>query len=88
MEAIGVLEQREAAAEAERDQMGVAANDADAIFNSAFDWVGGNPDGDVVLVEFMDYRCGFCRRAHPEVADLDRAGRQHPLRREGISDPG
>jgi protein-disulfide isomerase len=42
----------------------------DAIFNSAFDWVGGNPDGDVVLVEFMDYRCGFCRRAHPEVEDL------------------
>jgi protein-disulfide isomerase len=69
MEAIGVLEQRQAAAEAERDQMGVVANE-DALFNSAFDWVGGNPDGDVVLVEFMDYRCGFCRRAHPEVADL------------------
>ena len=63
------LAQRQAAAEAERDQMGVAANDA-ALFNSAFDWVGGNPEGDIVLVEFMDYRCGFCRRAHPEVADL------------------
>jgi protein-disulfide isomerase len=49
--------------------MAVAAN-SDALFNSAFDWVGGNPDGDVVLVEFMDYRCGYCRRAHPEVADL------------------
>lgn len=69
MEAIGVLEQRQAAADAERDTMSVAAN-SDALFNSAFDWVGGNPDGDVVLVEFMDYRCGYCRRAHPEVADL------------------
>ncbi len=69
MEAIGVLEERQAAAEAERDSMGVAAND-DALFNSAFDWVGGNPEGDVVLVEFMDYRCGFCRRAHPEVTEL------------------
>ncbi len=69
MEAIGVLEQRQAAAEAERDEMAVAAN-ADAIYDSAFDWVGGNPEGDVVLVEFMDYRCSFCRRAHPEVADL------------------
>jgi protein-disulfide isomerase len=69
MEAIGVLEQRQAAADAERDTMAVAAN-SDALFNSAFDWVGGNPDGDVVLVEFMDYRCGYCRRAHPEVADL------------------
>lgn len=69
MEAIGVLEERQAAAEAERDTMGVAAN-GDALFNSAFDWVGGNPEGDVVLVEFMDYRCSFCRRAHPEVTDL------------------
>jgi protein-disulfide isomerase len=69
MEAIAVLEQRQAAAEAERDSMGVAANE-DAIFNSAFDWVGGNPEGDVVLVEFMDYRCSFCRRANPEVEAL------------------
>jgi len=69
MEAIGVLEERQAAADAERDVMSIAANE-DALFNSAFDWVGGNPDGDIVVVEFFDYRCGFCRRAHPEVADL------------------
>jgi protein-disulfide isomerase len=69
MEAIAVLEQRQAAAEGERDAMAVAAN-ADGIFNSAFDWEGGNPEGDVVMVEFMDYRCSFCRRAHPEVEDL------------------
>jgi len=24
---------------------------------------GGNPDGDVTIVEFFDYECGFCRRA-------------------------
>jgi protein-disulfide isomerase len=69
MEAIAVLEERETAAQSERDEMTIAAN-ADALFRSAFDWVGGNPEGDLVLVEFMDYRCGFCRRAHPEVADL------------------
>lgn len=28
----------------------------------------GNPQGDVVLVEFSDYNCGFCRKAAPEVA--------------------
>lgn len=69
MEAIAVLEQRQSQAEVERDGMMVAAN-MDALFNSAFDVSFGNPDADVVIVEFMDYRCGYCRRAHPEVADL------------------
>ena len=22
------------------------------------------------MVEFLDYQCGFCRRAHPEIAEL------------------
>jgi len=69
MEAIGVLEERQLAAEGERDEMMVAAN-ADALFSSAFDVVLGNPEGAITIVEFMDYRCGYCRRAHPEVADL------------------
>ena len=33
-------------------------------------WVGGNPEGDITIVEFLDYRCGFCRRAFPEVEEL------------------
>ena len=69
MEAIAVLESRSAEAEVENDARAVAAN-ADALFGSAFDVVLGNPEGDVTVVEFMDYRCGFCRRAHPEVMDL------------------
>jgi len=69
MEAIGVLEQRQAEAEAEMAVMAVADN-AEALFASEFDWTTGNPDGDVVVVEFIDYRCGFCRRAHPEVNAL------------------
>lgn len=32
----------------------------------------GNPDGDVTIVEFFDYRCGFCRRHFPEVMRLVR----------------
>lgn len=30
----------------------------------------GNPDGDVTVVEFFDYRCGFCKRAHPTMTEL------------------
>ncbi len=69
MEAIAVLEGRSAEAEVRRDAAAVAAN-SDALFGSDFDVVLGNPDGDVTVVEFMDYRCGYCRRAHPEVMDL------------------
>lgn len=32
--------------------------------------VGGNPDGDVTVAEFFDYRCGVCRRVHPIVGKL------------------
>ena len=37
--------------------------DRDRIFASERDVVLGNPDGDVTIVEFFDYNCGFCRRA-------------------------
>lgn len=30
----------------------------------------GNPSGDVTLVEFIDYQCGFCKRAHPMIKEL------------------
>lgn len=32
--------------------------------------VMGNPDGDIVLVEFYDYNCPFCRRAAPVLYEL------------------
>ena len=30
----------------------------------------GNPEGDVTLIEFYDYNCGFCRRSLNDVIDL------------------
>jgi protein-disulfide isomerase len=69
MEAIAVLEDRQAQEQAQGDQQ-IVADNADALFASPGDWVGGNPDGDITIVEFMDYRCGFCKRAYPEVKEL------------------
>ena len=69
MEAVAVLEERQSAGQAEADADLVRAN-ADAIFDDGHSWVGGNPDGDVTMVEFMDYRCGYCRRAAGEVESL------------------
>lgn len=69
MEAFGVLEERR---EQEAANLDVAMLDQnrDAIFNDGHSFVGGNPDGDVTIVEFLDYRCGFCKRAFPAVKEL------------------
>ncbi|MDA0963388.1 MAG: DsbA family protein [Proteobacteria bacterium] len=69
MEAVQVLEGRQADMQAQTDRDVIAAN-AEIIFEDGYSWVGGNPDGDITIVEFMDYRCGFCRRAVPEVDKL------------------
>lgn len=68
-EAVAAFEQRNATAQADMDRAVLEAN-ADALFNDGHSWVGGNPDGDITLVEFLDYRCGFCKRAYDEVAAL------------------
>ena len=69
MEAVAVLEQREAEAKASEDQTLIKLN-AEELFNDPNSWVGGNPDGDITMVEFVDFRCGYCRKAHDEVAEL------------------
>ena len=35
----------------------------DEIVNDPASPVAGNPDGDVTVVEFFDYRCGYCKRS-------------------------
>lgn len=69
MEALDVLEARQAEESRIRDVEMVAAN-TDGLFHSPTSFVGGNPDGDFTIVEFLDYRCGYCKRAHPEVNAL------------------
>jgi protein-disulfide isomerase len=69
MEAIAVLESREQAAAIEQDKQ-LLVEYRDAIFNDPASWVGGNPDGDITVVEFIDYRCGYCRKAWEEVDQL------------------
>lgn len=68
-EAIQVLEQRRAADRDAADAALISAH-TDALFADGNSWVGGNPDGDITLVEFTDYRCGYCKRAHPEIKEL------------------
>ena len=68
-EAIAILEDRQAADAAAQDIKRLTENHA-AIFQDAASWTGGNPDGDITIVEFMDYRCSYCRKAWSEVEEL------------------
>jgi protein-disulfide isomerase len=69
MEAVAVLERKQAAEQVANDASLVTVN-AEAIFNDGFSHIGGNPDGDITFVEFVDYKCGYCRKAYPELQTL------------------
>lgn len=68
-EMVALIEARQREAEAAGD-VGRLAASSQAVFDDGFSFVGGNPEGDVTVVAFLDYQCGYCRRAHPDVAEL------------------
>jgi len=69
IESINVLEERRAADEVENDKVLVEAHKVE-LFSDGHSWVGGNPEGDLTMVEFIDYRCTVCRQVHDEVEKL------------------
>lgn len=68
-EAFTALQERRRQAESVAQQDAVSDNQ-EALFNSPRQVVLGNPDGDVTLVEFFDYNCGYCRRAAEDLNKL------------------
>ena len=72
MEAVQLLQERQRAAEAENLKRTIAAR-RDEIFNDPSAPVGGNPSGDVTVVEFFDYNCPYCRRVAPTLAEVEEA---------------
>jgi protein-disulfide isomerase len=63
------LEQQETAAQAAKGREAIKEH-AEVLFNSPRHVVLGNPRGDVTMVEFFDYNCGFCKRALADMLDL------------------
>lgn len=68
-EMIAELQEREQMSAAEKAKTGIAQN-KEALYNDGFSHVAGNPNGDVTLIEFFDYRCGYCRKVRPELVTL------------------
>ncbi|MBK8176923.1 MAG: DsbA family protein [Rhodospirillales bacterium] len=55
---------------AEKDAKQAVAANLDAIERDPASPVAGNPNGDVTIVEFFDYHCGYCKKAAPAVQEL------------------
>lgn len=68
-EAIAALEEARASAE-EIAVVDIIRQNADLLFDSPNASIIGNPDGAITLVEFLDYNCHFCKRAHDDVMRL------------------
>ena len=52
------------------DRSAVIASRSAALFDSPHQVTLGDPKGDVTLVEFFDYNCGYCRRALADTLQL------------------
>jgi protein-disulfide isomerase len=63
------LEKRQTVADAEKHRAAVKEYSA-AIFTSPRQVTLGNAQGDVTVVEFFDYNCGYCKRAMSDMLDL------------------
>lgn len=68
-EAMKALRAKRQAAERVRAQAAIAENRADLLSHSMSP-ASGNPDGDVTMVEFFDYACGYCKRSLDVVLGL------------------
>ncbi len=68
-EALQALDKKEMEQKAAAHEKFIVDNKA-AIFAAPTDFVLGNPKGDVTVVEFFDYNCGWCKKAVDELVAL------------------
>lgn len=64
------VETRRIAAEQDEIRSAIAEQEAELLHDLSSP-AGGNPKGDVALVEFSDYNCPYCRRLAPQLAKAE-----------------
>jgi len=68
-QSLRILQAKRQAEERERSRQVIATKQAE-LLNDPDSPVSGNLEGDVTVVEFFDYRCGYCKRVAETVTQL------------------
>ena len=74
-EALTALQAKKEAALEQRTRSAIIEH-GEALRQHPVSPVSGNPHGDVTVVEFFDYQCGYCKRSLEVVMDLLKTDRQ------------
>lgn len=69
LEAMQELEKKQEAQRETVAEKGIKAYEAELLRDSDSP-IAGNPNGDVTIVEFMDYQCGYCKRVYSVVKSV------------------
>jgi len=69
LQAVDAMQERQKTAEAEQARKALTENKQELLRNPA-DPVIGNPQGDVTVVEFFDYQCGYCKAVQADTQSL------------------
>ena len=69
LEALKSLEDKEREKRVDAAQKAIVT-EQDKLRNDPSSFVAGNPKGDVTIVEFFDYNCGYCRHVAPTLQSL------------------
>ncbi|MBH0180365.1 MAG: thioredoxin domain-containing protein [Nitrospira sp.] len=71
MQSLQAMEAKREAEQRERQKIALATKQNELLHDPASP-VSGNLKGEITLVEFYDYRCGYCRKAAQAVTELQK----------------
>lgn len=74
-QSLQALEAKREADERARQKVALSKHQQE-LLNDPASPVSGNPSGDIAVVEFFDYRCGYCKKAAGAVTQLQKEDRR------------